>query len=98
MLSVWHKDFQNLDTKCLPRSDTMSDGAPCLENTWRRKRRATPSVSTFLCVGMKSAIFVSRHTTTKIASKPSERGKPSMKSMEMDDQGCSGMGRNRRGP
>src|SRR5215469_2419865 len=98
MLSMWYRDFQNLDTKCLPRSDTISDGAPCLENTCRRKRRATPSVSTFLCVGMKSPIFISWHTTTKIVSKPSEGGKPSIKSMEMDDQGRSGMGRNRRGP
>ena len=91
-------EAQKRETKCLPRSETMSEGVPCFEKTWSKKVRARRGVSSSERMGMKSAIFVSRSTTTKIMSWPLEMGSHSMKSMDMEDHGLSGIGRKRSGP
>ena len=49
-------------------------------------------------VGMKWAILVSWSTTTDIVSNPLETGNHSIKSMDMEDQGLSGLGRKRSRP
>src|SRR5215471_18217235 len=92
------RDFQNLETKCLPRSETMSEGVPCFEKTCRRNSIAISSAVASLCVGMNNTIFDNRHTTTRIVSKSLDGGKPSIKSMEMESQGRLGTGRNFSGP
>jgi hypothetical protein len=43
-------------------------------------------------VGMKSAILLNQSTTTKMASKPLDGGKLTMKSMDTLSHGPSGMG------
>ena len=43
-------------------------------------------------VGMNMACLDNRSTTTRIAVKPEEEGSCSMKSMEMESHGLSGIG------
>ena len=45
-----------------------------------------------MVVGMKIPCFESRSTITRIESQPEEVGRVSMKSMEMEFQGRSGIG------
>ncbi len=94
-----HSEAQNSDVKSFPRSETISAGSPCCAKISRRKTctRASSGVSMVLSVGMNRAILVRRSMTTRTQSKPSESGRPSMKSMESEFQGRSGMGRKRRG-
>ena len=91
-------EAQKRETKCFPLSETMSAGVPCLVKMFCKKIFASCGASMSDLVGMKWAILVSRSTTTNIVSNPSETGNHSMKSMEMDDQGLSGIGRKRSGP
>ena len=63
-----------------------------------RKIFASCGASMSDLVGMKWAILVSRSTTTYIVSNPSETGNNLIKSMDMEDQGLSGIGRKRSGP
>src|SRR5579875_385274 len=56
------------------------------------KSRAVSSPVTVLSHGTKCAILVSRSTTTKIESKPLEDGRSTIKSMEIEDHGFSGIG------
>ncbi len=93
-----HSEAQNSDVKSFPRSETISAGSPCCAKISRRKTRASSGASMVLMVGMNRAILVRRSTTTRMQSNPSESGRPSMKSIESEFQGCSGMGRKRRGP
>ena len=51
-----------------------------------------------LCVRINKACLVKQSTITKIAVNPSESGSCSMKSMEMDSQGQSGIGSCQSGP
>jgi hypothetical protein len=48
--------------------------------------------------GTKCAIFVSRSTITNIASEFLKDGKSVMKSIEIEDQGCLGIGSGCRSP
>ena len=50
------------------------------------------------CVGMKMLCFDSQSTMTRIVSKLEDRGSFLMKSMEMEFQGCSGIGSCFRSP
>ncbi len=77
-----HSEAQNSDVKSFPRSETISAGSPCCAKISRRKTRASSGASMVLSVGMNRAILVRRSTTTRTQSKPSESGRPSMKSME----------------
>jgi hypothetical protein len=92
------RDVQNRDVKSFPQSEMISLGVPCLANTYRKKSMGTSPESMSENVGMKSAIFVSQWTITRIMSWPSDRGNPSMKSIEIESHGYSPMGKNRRGP
>ena len=98
MCRAEHKSAQKRDMKCRPLSDTMSVGTPCFEKTCCTNSWASCGVVSVFNVGMKIAILVKRSTTTKIESWLSLVGSPSIKSMESELHGRSGMGKNRRGP
>src|SRR5882724_380570 len=70
--------------KCLPQSETMSVRVPCFAKTCDKKIQARSSASMSRKEGMNRAILVRQHTTTKIVSCPSNRGSPSMKSIEIE--------------
>src|SRR5882724_6910491 len=70
--------------KCLPRSETMSVGVPCFAKTCDKNTRARCSASISQKVGMNRAISVRWHTTTKIVSCLSDKGNPSIKSIEIE--------------
>ena len=53
---------------CGPLSEIILSGNPCSFQTLSLNKRANPSALVFSVVGIKCAIFVSRSTTTKIAS------------------------------
>ena len=69
----------------------MWEGTPCLEKTWRRKSFANSGDVT-LSVGMNMHCFDSQSTTTRIVVYPKELGSCSMKSIEMEFHGFSGIG------
>ena len=82
MSSNWQSDHQNWEMKCLPWSEMMSLGVPCLAKTCDKKIHARSCASISQKVGMNSAILVRWHTTTNIVSCPSEMGSPSIKSID----------------
>src|SRR5882724_5506954 len=94
MPNSWQSNRQKREMKCFPQSETMSVGVPCFAKTCDKNIRARSSASMSRKVGMNRAILVRWHTTTKIVSCPSDRGSPSMKSIEIESQGHSLIGRN----
>ena len=75
-----------------PWSEVMWKGTPCLEKTWKRKSFANSGDVTLLLVGMNMHCFDSWSTTIRIAVYPEELGSCSMKSIEMEFHGFSGIG------
>ena len=85
--SVWKKE----DTNSEPQSDVTWEGTLCLEKTWMTKSLASLEEVMVSCVGMKMLCFDSQSTMTRMMSKPEDGGNFSMKSMEMEFQGHSGI-------
>src|ERR1700676_5351163 len=98
MSRCFASDFQKLDMKSAPRSETISVGVPCFAMTQVMTRLASPSTESVAMVGMNSPIFVYRSTITRIESYEEEGGSPVMKSIAMAAHGRSGMERNLSGP
>ena len=92
MLRAFLSKRKKCETNSVPRSEVTCAGTPCLENTWRRKSCVSSGKVMVLCVGMNSAYFKRRSTTTRIVVKPEDAGSCSIKSMEMEFHGRSGMG------
>ena len=86
------------DTNSEPRLDVTWEGTPCLEKTWMTKSLASLAEVMVSYVGMKMLCFDSQSTMTKMVSKLEDRGSFSMKSMEMEFQGRSGIGSCFRSP
>ena len=63
----------------------------CLENMCSMKSFARSANVTVSGVGIKIACFMRWSTTTRIAVKPEDFGSSSMKSMDIEFQGCSGI-------
>lgn len=96
MLRILQSEDQNLDTKCLPLSETMSVGMPCFGKTCIVKILASWGALSSACIGMNRAILVRQSTMTSIMLLDS--GSHSMKSIEIELHGRSGMGKNCSGP
>ena len=92
MLRALPRARKNRETNSEPRSEVTCDGVPCLEKTWRMKSLANSGESMVSWVGMKILCLLRRSTTTRMAVNPSDLGSCSMKSMEMESQGRSGIG------
>jgi hypothetical protein len=90
IFKVWQRCFQKWEANWGPRSETMVSGSPYKQKIFERNSSARPSASIVVEQGAKCRSFVRRSTTTHIASKPFELGRPVTKSMEMSRQGCCG--------
>src|SRR5580765_6077677 len=88
--------FPTLRKKCKmnsgPRSEVASDGIPCLEKTWITNNSASCAEVIVSKVGIKMPCLDIRSMMTKIEVKPAERGRCSIKSIEIEDQGREGIG------
>ena len=80
------------ETNSVPWLDMTCADTLCLGNTWRRKSCASSGKVIVSCVGMNSACFERWSTMTRIVVKPEDTGSCSVKSMEMEFHGHSGMG------
>ena len=76
----------------MPWSDVMCDGAPCFAKTCWMNNSASADALIVLVVGTNTACFVSLSTTTRMSVKPSDRDSCSIKSIDIDSQGCGGTG------
>ena len=92
MSSAFPRERKNLETNSEPRSEVTCSGTPCLENTCIMNMSARSSEVQWIVVGMKIPCLDSRSTITRIASQPEDVGRVSMKSMEMEFHGRSGIG------
>ena len=92
MSRAFPRDQKKWDTNSVPQSDVTWAGTLCLENMWSRKSFASSGLVMVSWVGMKIDCLESQSTTTRMAVKPEDKGSCSMKSIEMEFQGFSGMG------
>ena len=84
--------FQKLLKKIPSRSEIMDVGMPCNYTTSFIKIAATVWVEKGCFRFMKCAYLLSRSTTTRIVELPFTLGRPSMKSVVIVSQVCSGNG------
>ena len=75
-----------------PQSEVTCTRTPCLENTSWTKSFARVTESTVSVVGMNMDCLDNLLTTTRMAVKPEDSGRCSMKSIKMESQGHDGMG------
>ena len=73
------------------QSEVMCDGTPCLEKTWRMNSLASMGDVMVSTVRIKINCLVRRSMMTYIVSEPSDIGNFSMKSMDIEFQGLSGI-------
>src|SRR5882672_5248740 len=92
MSSAVPRDRKKCDTNSEPQLEVTWLGAPCFENTWVTKSLESLGTLTLSSVGMKIACFERRSTTTRITVKADKGGSCSMKSIEIECQGRSGIG------
>ena len=82
MSRTFPSEQKKAKTNSEPRSEVTCEGTPCLEKTWRMM------VSK---VGIKIDCLVRQSTITSIVLEPSDMGNFSMKSMDIEFQGLSGI-------
>ena len=92
MLRVSTNALKNLETNSEPRSEVTWVGTLCLENTFLMKSSARLAASIDLYVGVNITCLVSLSTTTRMSVNPWDSGSCSIKSIDMDSQGCGGIG------
>ena len=92
MSSAFPRDLKKCDTNLDPRLEVTWEGMPCLENTCNTNSFVRSAKVMVSWVGMNIACFVRRSTTTRIAVYPDDFGSCSMKSMDIEFQGCSSIG------
>ena len=86
-LSEWKK----AETNSEPRSEVTCKGMPCLEKTWRMDNLANIGGMMVLTVGIKIECLVRQSMMTNIMSELSDMGNFSMKSMDIEFHGLSGI-------
>ena len=74
------------------QSEVTGEGMPCLEKTWRTNNLASIGDVMVLTVGIKINCLVRRSMMTSIVLELSDIGSFSMKSMDIEFQGLSGIG------
>ena len=84
---MFTKNGPKLETNKEPRSLIMLSGNPCFKKTCSIKRLARSSDVAVPVVLMKIDIFKNLSTTTRMASKESDKGNWTMKSIEIECQG-----------
>ena len=74
------------------QSEVTCFGMPCLENMCITNSIARSSEVQWMVVGMNMPCLESWSTITRIESQPVDVGRVSMKSIEMEFHGCTGIG------
>ena len=92
MSSAFLRDPKKCDMNSDPRLEVTWEGTPCLENTCSTNSFVRSAEVMVLWVGMNIACFVRRSTTTRTAVCPDDFGNCFMKSIDIEFQGCSGIG------
>ena len=93
-LSEWKK----AETNSKPQSEVTCKGMPCLEKTWRTNNLANIGDVMVSTIGIKIDCLVRRSMITSIVSELSDMGNFSMKSMDIEFHGLSGIGSCFRSP
>ena len=89
-LSEWKK----AETNSEPWSEVTWEGTPCLEKTWRMNNLANIGDMMVSKVRRKINCLVRLSMMTNIVSEPSDMGNFSMKSMDIEFHGLSGIVKN----
>ena len=76
----------------VPRSEVTCERTPCLEKTWRTNSLASMGDMMVSMVRIKIDCLVRQSMMTSIVSEPLDIGSFSMKSMDIEFQGLSGIG------
>lgn len=92
MFSAAFNARQKAEVNFEPLFKTMSEGAPCLENTGAIDRGAKASGVRLVIDAMEMVIFASGSTTTSMELLPSNTGSSSIEFIKIDAQGRSGIG------
>ena len=91
MSRTFPSEWKKAETNSKPQSEVMCKGMPCLEKTWRMNNLANIGDMMVLTVEIKINCLVRWSTMTNIMSEPSDMGNFSMKSMDIEFHGLSGI-------
>ena len=86
------REQKKWDMNSNPWSEVMCEGMPCLEKTWRRNNLASLGELMVSCVGMNMHCLERQSMTTRMEVNLDKGRRCSMKSMEMEFHGHSGIG------
>ena len=92
MSGAFLNDQKNEETNSEPPSEVTCEGTLHLEKTWRMNKLASIRAVMVSTVRMKIDCFESLLTIMRMVSYPEGRGSFSIKSMEIEFQGCLGTG------
>ena len=92
MLRTFPSEQKKAETNSKPQSEVMCKGMPCLEKTWRMNILANIGDVMVSMVRIKINCLVRWSMMTNIVSEPSNMGNFSMKSMDIEFHGLSGIG------
>ena len=98
MSRTFLSEQKKAETNSEPWSEVTCEGTPCLEKTWRTNNLANIGDMMVSMVGIKINCLVRRSTITSIVSELSDMGNFSMKSMDIEFHGLSGIGSCFRSP
>ena len=98
MSRTFPSERKKAKTNSEPQSEVMCEGMPCLEKTWRTNNLANIGDVMVSTVGIKINCLVRWSTITSIMSELSDMGNFSMKSMDIEFHGLSGIGSCFRSP
>ena len=91
-LHVFSEGAEKRETNSGPWSEVTCSGTPCLENMCIMNSIARSSEVQWMVVGMNMPCLESRSTIARIELQPEDVRRVSMKSIEMEFHGCSGIG------
>ena len=91
MSRTFLREWKKVETNSEPPSEVTCEGMPCLEKTWRMNSLATIGDVMVSMVGITINCLVRQSMMTNIVSEPSDMGNFSMKSMDIEFHGLSGI-------
>ena len=91
MSSAFPREWKKQETNSGPQSKVACSRTLCLENTCIMNSIARSSEVQWMVVGMNMPCLESRSTITRIELQPEDVGRVSMKSIEMEFHGHSGI-------
>src|SRR5712664_2615989 len=92
MSRAFPRERKKRDTNSEPRSEVTCSGTPCFENTCMMNIWARSLEVQWIVVGTNILCLVRRSTMTSMESQAEDIGSVSMKSIDMEFHGHSGIG------